>query len=204
MSGYSGGVSITQISGFNSNPITMQRVLVASDKLKIVKGGAAEITHTTNSAEFFDWLSNNNGAEIVAPVNISSGVDILNTTGRGFMGAVVLPIPATSVGDITLEITIDGVLSSITVPCNTSYRGALIPETELPDRDVTFGLLAEVRGWRVLAGATDITYIKHISKYIAEKTAIRFEQSLRVRILSATAISAAAGQNIAAVQCLKD
>lgn len=202
MSSYSGGVSITQVSAFNSNPDTMKRVRVPNIR---AFGQSTAQDLDDSLASFFANAKGPSGTQIVPPANISGGLDLINTTGKGFIGCIYLPKFVAS-GNCSISIVIDGVSKSYTLTGGaggTAFRGLFLPvgngsAGSLVDFCIGEGSYAPATNdWPTLS----TTRIKSIGDYIAEKAAIRFETSVRVSISSAVATDATSKT---LVQCLKD
>lgn len=205
MSSYSGGVSISQVSAYNSNPNIYRKIAIMPNYLRIYNAvnATSENTDITNNDTFFPAVARGDGTHSLAvPVNISAGINLLNTSGRGFIGAIVLPVFATQSGNLTLRFVIDGITKDFVLPClNNSYRYVFLPyKMESEGDGIGIVPTGGISGIPLLQTAR----IYDIGKYINELTAIRFETAVQIRLSSPTALMNLAGYNTYAVQCLKD
>lgn len=204
MSGYSGGVSIQSANDYNRELETFRffKHNIGTNLIYAAStAGTNRFDDLTANATFWSFVGRGgNDWSVTLAANISAGVTLLNKTGKGFIGAIVLPVSSTSAGNMVLTVTIDGAPKVFTLPCLANNQRYVIAPYKPEGQNEGYGSTTNGK----IIESNELVLLD-ISKYITDGKAIRFLQSAVITLSSPTALAVGgAPYQSYAIQCALD
>ena len=121
----------------NKDPSKLPRFTAVNSNLRIISASTATawtLQQSGAAAAFWDAYENGGGAWISQAAAAEVWNEICDISGSGFLMGLLSHTTASTDGEATFRIAIDGVVTEITLPISTSRRGGVgIPLSSEPD-----------------------------------------------------------------------